>query len=91
MSGCSVKGVMSIIRSGTAVFYCLRRLLSMGVLIFGVINIGFLSDYKEDVCSFIEHDPATNNPFEVVLLYPGIKALRSHRNTNHNHHLPVSP
>ena len=44
-----------------------------------MIIISYFSDYKEDVKSFIEHDPATNNPLEVVLLYPGFKALRSHR------------
>lgn len=35
--------------------------------------------YKEDVKSFIDHDPATNNPLEVIFLYPGFKALRSHK------------
>lgn len=53
-----------------------------------MITISFFSDYKEDVKSFIEHDPATNNPLEVILLYPGFKALRSHRKAkwffNHN-------
>lgn len=38
--------------------------------------------YREDVRSFIDHDPATENPLEVVLLYPGFKALRSHRKAN---------
>ena len=41
--------------------------------------MSFLSEYKEDVKSFIEHDPATNNPLEIIFLYPGFKALRSHR------------
>lgn len=35
--------------------------------------------YKEDVKSFIDHDPATNNPLEIIFLYPGFKALRSHK------------
>lgn len=35
--------------------------------------------YKEDIRSFIDHDPATENPLEVILLYPGFKALRSHK------------
>ncbi len=35
--------------------------------------------YKEDIQSFIDHDPATENPLEVILLYPGFKALRSHK------------
>ncbi len=44
-----------------------------------MIDISYWSDYKEDVRSFIEHDPATNNPLEVIFLYPGFKALRSHK------------
>lgn len=36
-------------------------------------------EYKEDIRSFIDHDPATENPLEVILLYPGFKALRSHK------------
>lgn len=38
--------------------------------------------YMEDVRSFIAHDPATENPLEVILLYPGFKALRSHKRAN---------
>ncbi|MGN0523576.1 MAG: serine O-acetyltransferase [Eubacterium sp.] len=38
--------------------------------------------YKEDIKSFIDHDPAAHNPLEIVLLYPGFKALRSHRRAN---------
>mgnify|MGYP003540174990 CR=1 FL=1 len=38
--------------------------------------------YKEDIKSFIDHDPAAHNPLEIVLLYPGFKALRSHRKAN---------
>ncbi|MBS5276145.1 MAG: serine O-acetyltransferase, partial [Clostridiales bacterium] len=34
--------------------------------------------YKEDIQSFIDHDPAAGNPLEIVLLYPGFKALRLH-------------
>ena len=44
--------------------------------------MSYFSDYKEDVKSFIEHDPAASNPLEIVLLYPGFKALRSHRRAN---------
>lgn len=44
--------------------------------------------YKEDIQSFIDHDPATDNPLEIILLYPGFKALRSHKKAhwfyNHN-------
>ena len=35
--------------------------------------------YKEDIQCFMEHDPAARSPIEIVLLYPGFKALRSHR------------
>ena len=38
--------------------------------------------FKEDVKSFMEHDPAARNPLEIVLLYPGFKALRSHKKAN---------
>ena len=45
----------------------------------GVIHIGWLSEYKESVQAFIDHDPAAHNPLEIILLYPGFKALRSHK------------
>ena len=35
--------------------------------------------FKEDVKSFMEHDPAARSPIEIVLLYPGFKALQSHK------------
>ncbi|MBO5495401.1 MAG: serine O-acetyltransferase [Eubacterium sp.] len=35
--------------------------------------------FKEDIKAFMEHDPAARSPMEIVLLYPGFKALRSHR------------
>ncbi|MDD6727918.1 MAG: serine O-acetyltransferase [Eubacteriales bacterium] len=35
--------------------------------------------YKEDIKSFMDHDPAARSPIEIVLLYPGFKALRSHK------------
>lgn len=35
--------------------------------------------YKEDIQSFIDHDPAARGPLEIILLYPGFKALRSHK------------
>ena len=44
--------------------------------------MSFFSDYKEDVKSFLEHDPAASSAFEVVMLYPGFKALRNHRKAN---------
>ena len=46
--------------------------------------------YKEDMQSFIDHDPATDNPLEIILLYPGFKALRSHKKAHwfYNHNMP---
>ena len=46
--------------------------------------------YKEDIQSFIDHDPATDNPLEIILLYPGFKALRSHKKAHwfYNHNMP---
>lgn len=41
-----------------------------------------LKEYKEDIKSFIDHDPAAHNPLEIILLYPGFKALRSHKKAN---------
>lgn len=38
--------------------------------------------FKEDIKSFMEHDPAARNPLEIILLYPGFKALRSHKKAN---------
>lgn len=45
---------------------------------------------KEDIQSFIDHDPATDNPLEILLLYPGFKALRSHKKANwfYKHNMP---
>ena len=45
----------------------------------GVIAIGWLSEYKESVQAFMDHDPAAHSKLEIVLLYPGFKALRSHK------------
>lgn len=36
-------------------------------------------EYRESIQSFIDHDPAAHGPLEIVLLYPGFKALRSHK------------
>ena len=55
-----------------------------------MITIGWLKDYKESVQSFIEHDPAASSPLEIILLYPGFKALRSHKRAQWflNHNMP---
>ncbi|MCH5317757.1 MAG: serine O-acetyltransferase [Eubacterium sp.] len=47
-------------------------------------------DFKESVKSFMDHDPAARNPIEIILLYPGFKALQSHRRAKWflNHKMP---
>lgn len=70
---------LSINKSGTAVFIASvegqgRFLLMEGYLMF--------DSYKEDIKSFMEHDPAARSPLEIILLYPGFKALRSHKKAN---------
>ncbi len=78
----------SINKSGTAVI-CLCRFFGRGFLL-GVITISWISEYKESVLAFMEHDPAARSPLEIVLLYPGFKALRSHKKANWllHHHMP---
>ena len=43
---------------------------------------------KEDIRCFRERDPAATSAIEIMLLYPGFKAIRSHRKAhwlyNHN-------
>ena len=34
---------------------------------------------KEDINAFMERDPAARNPIEIMLLYPGFKAIRMYR------------
>ena len=47
-------------------------------------------EFRESVKSFMEHDPAAKSPFEIVFLYPGFKALRSHRKAHwfFKHNMP---
>lgn len=56
----------------------------------GVITISWISEYKESVRAFMEHDPAARSPLEIVVLYPGFKALRSHKKAHWllHHHMP---
>ena len=35
--------------------------------------------FKEDIACFRERDPASHSAIEIVLLYPGFKAIRKHR------------
>lgn len=48
------------------------------------------NDFKESVKSFMDHDPAARSPIEIILLYPGFKALRSHKKAKWflNHNMP---
>lgn len=48
------------------------------------------NEFMESVKSFMEHDPAAHNPLEIILLYPGFKALRSHKRANwfYRHNMP---
>ncbi len=41
--------------------------------------IRMFDEYKESIKAFMEHDPAARSAIEIVLLYPGFKALRSHK------------
>ena len=47
-------------------------------------------EFKETVQSFMSHDPAARSPIEIVLLYPGFKALKSHKRANwfYRHNMP---
>lgn len=47
------------------------------------------SRMKEDIRAFMERDPAARSPIEIVLLYPGYKAIRRHRRAHwyYNHNL----
>ena len=47
-----------------------------------MITIGWFKDYKESINAFIEHDPAAHGALEIITLYPGFKALRSHKKAN---------
>ena len=49
-------------------------------------------EFKETVQSFMSHDPAARSPIEIVLLYPGFKALQSHKRANcfYRHNMPFS-
>ena len=70
-------------------YYCLCREIGGGCF-YEVIIIGWLSDYKESINAFIDHDPAAHNALEIVLLYPGFKALRAHKRAKWflNHNMP---
>lgn len=50
----------------------------------------FWKKLKEDINTFMTHDPAARSPWEIILLYPGFKAIRRHRRAQwfcaHNMH-----
>jgi serine O-acetyltransferase len=52
---------------------------------------GYFKQLKEDIACVRERDPAATSDIEVLLLYPGLKAVRSHRRAHwlyeHNMHL----
>lgn len=56
-----------------------------------MIIISWIKDYKESIKAFLEHDPAASSALEIILLYPGFKALRSHRRAQWflNHNMPL--
>ena len=60
-----------------------------GAFIFSEVRYMFKS-FREDIKSFMEHDPAARSGLEIVLLYPGFKALRSHKKAQWflNHNMP---
>ena len=55
--------------------------------------MGIIKELKEDVDSVFERDPAARNMAEVLLCYPGLHALLSHRLANrlHKAHIPLVP
>lgn len=81
----------SIKKSGTAVFIASVNLTG-AFLFFNNFYGGMavFDDFRETVKSFMEHDPAARSPVEIVLLYPGFKALRSHKRANwfYRHNMP---
>ncbi len=49
--------------------------------------------FHSDIEAALDNDPATNDAFEVVLCYPGCKAVRYHRIAHvfYRHHVPLLP
>ena len=66
---------MSTIRSGTA-SYRLRRFQRRSFFI-EVITI--FDQLREDIACVRDRDPAARSALEIFFLYPGLKAVRSHR------------
>ena len=42
-------------------------------------KIGMFKDLRETINAYKSRDPAARSTLEVLLLYPGLKAVRSHR------------
>lgn len=86
-----VTGLRVISRSGTAVIRLCRTVCGGGFFHTSADaerRILLFDRIKEDINSFRERDPAATSALEVILLYPGFKAIRSHRKAhwfyNHN-------
>ena len=43
------------------------------------MNLFMLKDLRETIAAYQARDPAARSWLEILLLYPGIKAVRSHR------------
>ena len=50
----------------------------------------YFAQLKEDIACVRERDPAATSSIEVLLLYPGLKAVRAHRKAHwfHEHNMP---
>ena len=89
-----VTGLKVISRSGTAekppLSHCVWRRLCFSASPRDLKGDFLLFErIKEDIKCFRERDPAATSAIEVMLLYPGYKAIRSHRKAHwfYNHNL----
>jgi len=79
-------------RSGTANFSpSLSEFSGSGGVLFDLMNLeAFMFErLKEDIAAVKERDPAATSTLQILLLYPGLRAVRMHRRANwlwrHNH------
>ena len=72
-------------RSGTAIIR-LRRIFPAEVFVFHDFwrRIYLFDRIKEDIAAVRDRDPAARSALEILLLYPGVKAIRMHRFYRHN-------
>ena len=80
---------LSVNKSGTAIVLPLSIMTEAFFIMLFKEDFMF-KDFKESIKSFMDHDPAARSPIEIVLLYPGFKALRSHKRAKWflNHNMP---